>query len=581
MKDWLEDYIRGSLCYGGTLVDRESGHMSAAGSKGSLKSISMPSLMELGKSQRGDNVSSMLSEVGLDLLGCDDIESICGLLTSTMRKVMDFDIGRLSWRPLDLDYDDSTSEFNNEDFPEFFDFSSKDNMVVDRDPLCLDGALPEGDGPLYIECYSGSFRAKTPNGDPLVLKLKSALSVPLEYKGEKIGQVALFSSSEKGGSRQSEGILEPIWKALGNSLGRILEMESLKRERDRSRDLLDGTDDMIVVWRNRDSVWEIDCNRKAEEMIDMSEIIPDMMDGPFFVPPGKEWERAMSAWNSTFESGRPSQIDLQMTDRHGLKRSFFCKFRPIYEDGDEGTISGVRMTGVEMDTLDSGIRQLEVTNRTYRLLLSVLSHDLKNPLAAVRGYSELIEYADSEKMTDYIAKISSLTKRMSDTISLANTFAQLQEGKVSSEFESIDLKKMIDNCLEMLYPKTESYNVIFEPGEGIFDIRGHRLVEQVVLNLLDNAMKYSDPKTEIRIRLEADLSGITMSVSDKGRGVPDKYKTSIFERFSRIRDDSGIMGAGLGLAISKGICELHRGKIWVEDNTGGGSVFKVFLPWEP
>jgi signal transduction histidine kinase len=555
--------------------------MTSSGDRDRFGSLVLSTILDGERMDDSTIFSSLVSRFGLDLMGCDEVSDICSLVTDTMRKVMDFDIGRFSWRPLDMDVDESISDFMEDDLPESFNFSARDNIVVNNDPLCFEGRIPESEGPVQLDCYSGSFRAKTPHGDPIVINLRSALSVPLKYKNEKIGQIMLFSSSEKDRENYSEDLLGPVWKVLGSSLGKVLEMESLRRERDRSRDLLDGTDDIIVVWRNRDSVWEIDCNRKAEEMMNMKEIMPDMMDGPFFVAPGKEYERAMNTWSSTFESGHSGQIDLQIPDRKGRARPFLCKFRAIRENDDKGPIIGVRMTGVEMDTLDSGVRQLESTNRTYRLLLSVISHDLKNPLAAVRGYSELMEYADEDKKVEYLSKITSLTKRMSDTISLAKTFAQLQEGKITSEFESIDLKMMVDNCLEMLYPKTETFDIIFEPGEGVFDIRGHRLLEQVALNLLDNAMKYSNQGTEIRVSLEADLSGIILSVSDRGKGVPDQFKTSIFERFSRVEDNSGIIGAGLGLAISKGICELHRGKIWVEDNPGGGSVFRVFLPWEP
>ncbi len=580
MKEWKEESIRGSLGFQGALSGQNSGQIPAAGITGNLGSVIFPGLFDIGHTLGGEAVSSIYSDAGIALLGCDDIDSIRDVLRRTMKGVTDFDVGRLSWRPLDVDLEDTGSEFISEDLPESFDFSMKDRIVVTDDPLCLEGPIIECDDPLYQEGYTGTFRGKTPNGDPIVLNLRSSLSVPLEYRGERIGQLALFSSSERRDINQTIGSLEPLWKVLGHSLGRVLEIESLRRERDRSRDLLDGTDDIIVVWRNKDSVWDINCNRKAEEIIDMQGVIPDMLDGPFFIPPGREWERAMNVWSSTFISGDPGQIDLQITDRNGCGRSFICTFRAIREEDPEGPIVGVRMTGVEMETLESGVHQLEATNRTYRLLLSVLSHDLKNPLSAVKGYSELMDYVDEEKVKDYIRKINSLTRRMNDTINLANTFAQLQEGNIKPDFGSIDVKSMVDNCLEMLYPKTESFTIMYEAGKGDFEIKGHKFLEQVVLNLLENAIKYSGQGTEIRISLNADLKGIVLSVSDRGKGVPDIHKESIFERFTRIEDGSAIMGEGLGLAISKGICELHNGRIWVEDNPGGGSIFRVFLPWD-
>jgi len=517
-----------------------------------------------------------LAVLSTSLLSSETVDQFIEVLSKELKVIVDFDVGSMKWKALDLTDDDIPIEFLEDDLPEQRDFSTRSNIRISDDPVCIDQGRSFEEGPVFMDCFQGSYRALTPIGDPVVINLRSMISVPLKYDSELIGTLHLFSSRERSTENDLKKIMEPIWELVSTSLGKVLKLEAMKRERDRAQDLLDCSDDILILWKNNDSVWEIDCNRVAEDVIDMENISPDLMDGPFFVPPGTEWDRAVLAWNSTYDSGQPHQMDLHLRDRSGMDRSFLCKFRPIRSDGN---ITGVKMTGVEMDSLDDGMRQLETTNRTYRLLLSVLSHDLKNPLSAIRGYNELMEYSDDDKRKEYSKKMLSLIDRMKDTISMSSTFSQLQEGRVSGDFDDIDVEKMVNSCVEMLYPKAKEHEIRFSFQGERHTVKGHRLLEEVVINLLDNAMKFSETGSEITVGLDADIEGIRLSVSDRGIGIPDKFKDTIFNRFSRAYEDTGIRGTGLGLAISKGITELHDGRIWVEDNPGGGSIFKVFLPW--
>ncbi len=578
MRDWLEKNTRGSLSAEGIFRVEGSASVPSSSTKRGHEDMHLPSI----GIDRGIFIPTSPKKIDPlfipELLECKDVNIFCDVMVKHLGDMMDFDIGTLKWRPLDLNNEEGSLEYPEEDLPEQLEFTKRTNLVIGKASIYPDEEMVSDDSPSFIDDYSGSFRAKSAFGDPIMINLRSAIFVPLRYQGELIGRLSLYSSSMKRSSDDLKDLLSPLWPTIGCALGRILEHHSMNIENDRTRDLLDSTDDILIIWRNRGDVWEVDCNRKAEELIDMREVSPDLMDGPFFVPRGKERERASIAWDSTYRSGESHQLDLELIDRSGEPRSFLCKFKPLI---NEGTVEGIRMTGVEMETLESGMRGLESANRTYRLLLSVLSHDLLNPLSAISGYNELQEYADEKKKMVYINKISSLTRRMSETISMVKTFSQLQEGKLSSDLESIDLSKMVSTCIEMLYPKTEDHNIIFESADTSFKIKGHGFLQQVILNLLDNSMKYCEKGAEIHIGLGSTVSGITLSVQDNGHGVPDRYKRSIFERFTRGERSTGIMGSGLGLAISKGIVDLHNGDIWVEDNPDGGSIFRVFLPWEP
>ena len=102
------------------------------------------------------------------------------------------------------------------------------------------------------------------------------------------------------------------------------------------------------------------------------------------------------------------------------------------------------------------------------------------------------------------------------------------------------------------------------------------MIEDVFENLISNAFKYGAADGTIRIDVRDDGDRWRVSVADEGEGIPDEAKQKVFERFERLRKE-GVKGIGLGLAIAKRIVDLHGGRIWVEDNPGGGAVFCVLL----
>jgi two-component system sensor histidine kinase KdpD len=104
------------------------------------------------------------------------------------------------------------------------------------------------------------------------------------------------------------------------------------------------------------------------------------------------------------------------------------------------------------------------------------------------------------------------------------------------------------------------------------------LMAQALVNLLDNALKYSPPDRPITIRAEATGSELRLTVVDEGPGIPEEDKTRIFDKFYRVQRSAEVMGTGLGLPISKGIVEAHGGHIWASNQEGQGAAFTILLP---
>ncbi|MFO8052022.1 MAG: GAF domain-containing sensor histidine kinase [Thermoplasmatota archaeon] len=516
-------------------------------------------------------------ELTLRIMDAGDLEGLISVLKDDLPLHIPFEMGSIRWKepeegPVgewDIDVED--------DFPECRDFVSEHYPLSGARELDIEEDIECRVTDPWAGGMNGQCRARTRTGDPVLIRLRSALVVPLYYNKDRVGVMSLYSSREEAFRDLSDDeSTKVLWRAVGNSLGRSLDSDGLRRDRDRSRTLLDSSEDILVLWRRNGSLWEIDCNKKADIFINRPELLPDMMEGPFFAPPGKEWDRGMFAWSKAFDEGEDYQVNLELVDIDGHIRPHLCTFSPYME---EGNTVGVKMTAIETARIDEAVERLEKMNNCYRTLISTLSHDLNNPISAILGYSDLLRFAKGEKKRAYIEKISGLSARMSRTIDMVKVLSRIQEGELRKDFRLLDISSMIRRSLENLSPDILSYDISCDLREENSQIIGHEMLEQVLMNILDNAMKYSPKNSRISIDLSADIVGMTISIKDQGDGVPDRYKESIFRRFDGSDMGEGIQGTGFGLAIAKGIVELHRGRIWVEDNEPSGSVFKIKLPW--
>jgi len=583
MGDWWRKLIPDSVSFGSWPEGRQMQEKGCMHDGGKGRSYVIPrtlgSRSEVKIDGDGPTDPLVLSRLFSSICSSGDVKDLIDVLSRGLPPVVPFEVGSLRWMQFSSYGEDWGMELIEDEFPESIDFIASGNVMRGAMDLSIDDTLEKTSTGHGERCMETICRARMDNGDPVLIKLRSGLMVPLSGGGREVGMLSLFSSKEgvlEG--METDPFLSPLWSAVGSTLARVLELSNTRSELERSRELLDSSEDLLVLWKSSNSLWEIECNRKAEGFINRPDLCPGMMEGPFFAPPGREWERANFAWTRAFEAGETYQLDLQLMDPDGKLGSYLCTFSPYMKDGG---VQGVKMTGMEIAKLDRAMGNLERLNRGYRLILSVLTHDLKNPLSAVSGYSELLRYDDGSNQERYVERIHKMTSRMNHTLTLAKLLAEVQEGKLGGDLEEIDLPPLIENCIDMLQHRMDGRRFNFIHVGSSFSIKGHPFLEQVIINILENALRYSPKDSIIDIELLTGIDGLTLSVRDRGEGVPDEYKMSIFERFERSSRKDGISGTGMGLAISKGIVELHKGRIWVEDNEPSGSDFRVFLPWDP
>jgi len=210
------------------------------------------------------------------------------------------------------------------------------------------------------------------------------------------------------------------------------------------------------------------------------------------------------------------------------------------------------------------------------MFISIISHDLKNPLTVIRGYNELLGGMVDEKARLYVRKIEDGVMKMNAIIDEARLYSRIKDEGYMRDFEEKGVGEIIASAIESISEKASRNNISLSFEMKNPPVRAHKTLENVFLNLIDNAIKYSPPGTSVEIGVEEN-NVVRVWVKDSGKGIPDEFKDMIFEKFERGTVE-GIEGSGLGLAIAKEIVRRHSGRIWVENNFPCGSIFYVELP---
>jgi signal transduction histidine kinase len=232
------------------------------------------------------------------------------------------------------------------------------------------------------------------------------------------------------------------------------------------------------------------------------------------------------------------------------------------------------------------ITRTEQNKAMRQQMTSNIAHELKTPIASVRGYIETLivnRDLDEEKRNHFLEKALAQSTRLTDLINDIVTLNKLDETGSNFPFEEVDVAAVVtevrDNLMADIMRKGMKVEIEIEPGTTV---NGNRsLVVSVIQNLLENAITYAGENVTVTVRSIPGEPGFrTFSFADNGIGIPEEHQSRIFERFYRIDDGrsrkSG--GTGLGLAIVKNAILLHKGEVSVRTRPGGGAEFIFSLP---
>jgi signal transduction histidine kinase len=216
--------------------------------------------------------------------------------------------------------------------------------------------------------------------------------------------------------------------------------------------------------------------------------------------------------------------------------------------------------------------------------VSLVSHELRSPMAAVIGASRTLQerwrLLTAEQRESFLALIADETTRLADLVADVLDTSRLEAGTFSYRFEDVELAELVGDAVESAMLTQHEVAVVAAVTGRLPTIRGDRArLRQVVGNLIDNAVKYSPEDGEVEVRAFAADGGVRVSVRDTGPGIPREYQARIFEKFGRVdMPGSSKPGTGLGLFIARSIAEAHGGTLEVNSLPREGATFVLTLP---
>ena len=228
-------------------------------------------------------------------------------------------------------------------------------------------------------------------------------------------------------------------------------------------------------------------------------------------------------------------------------------------------------------------RERELSELKSRFV-SMASHEFRTPLSTILSSASLIERytapGTEDKRQRHVDKIKSSISNLTAILDDFLSVSKLEEGKVESYFEDLDLVIVLNDVIdEMSVLKKEHQQIVLQTGlENLHLYSDKKLVVNILLNLISNAIKYSEPGTTVTISLDQHQGTAVLKVTDEGMGIPEAEQKHMFERFFRASNVTNIQGTGLGLNIVKKYVDMLHGTITFESALGEGTTITINLP---
>jgi len=233
------------------------------------------------------------------------------------------------------------------------------------------------------------------------------------------------------------------------------------------------------------------------------------------------------------------------------------------------------------------LAEAETANAAKAEFLAAMSHELRTPLNAIGGYTELLSLGLGGPITaeqsDYLERIRRSQQHLMGIITDLLNFSRIETGHLTYEIAPISLSDVVASVVALVEPQADAKGISLQVGEGSIECEalGDRAkVDQILLNLLSNALKFTAAKGTVKVQCHATAHTASISVIDTGMGVPPDKLEAIFEPFVQLGRSlsSAHEGTGLGLAISRDLARAMNGELGASSTVGAGSTFTLTLP---
>jgi len=407
--------------------------------------------------------------------------------------------------------------------------------------------------------------------------------------GKKIEHFETVRQSKDGRNIPVSVSVSPVVDVLGNVIGaskiaRDISEQHKARERQATlAAIIDSSDDCILskTLEGYITSW----NKAAEKMFGYTEAEALGKHISLIIPPGRLNEEQYIIG----EVRKGNKVDHFQTIRlakDGREIDISLSVSPVVNAA--GRVIGA--SKIARDISDQLAAQAE-NARLYQEIKSLnqkkdefiglASHELKTPLTSINGYLQILSRTIEDKQSQvFLNKTRLQVKKLSALVNDLLDVSKIEAGKLQMAIEPFDIRQLIDDTIEMIGLSNQAYEIHLNTSFDHLVVTGdpHR-IEQVLINLLTNAIRYSPGADRVVVSLNADEHQAQVLVQDFGMGIAPEQLQHIFSRFYRVDNmPPSISGLGIGLFLSNEIISRHRGRIWVESEPGQGSTFSFRLP---
>ncbi|KAA9035926.1 PAS domain-containing sensor histidine kinase [Ginsengibacter hankyongi] len=286
-----------------------------------------------------------------------------------------------------------------------------------------------------------------------------------------------------------------------------------------------------------------------------------------------DYDNINTAWVHSLTTGEPYVFDVRLRNKDGEYRWHAAKGEPVLDKDNKI----VKWVGAFTDIQDQKIREEKKDE-----FISIASHELKTPLTTAQAYLQILELlldGNNKEANLYAKKASQSVRRLNELISELLDVSKIQLGKLNYTLTTFNFNNMIENTVENVQLTSKTHSII-KTGNVYDEVTGDEdRLQQVIVNLLINAIKYSPGADKVFIALEQEEDMIKVSVKDLGIGIAKHSLDKIFEKYHRVEEHAvHFQGLGIGLFISYEIIQRHHGKLWAESEAGKGSTFYFTIP---
>ncbi|MCD6382849.1 MAG: PAS domain S-box protein [Thermoplasmata archaeon] len=253
--------------------------------------------------------------------------------------------------------------------------------------------------------------------------------------------------------------------------------------------------------------------------------------------------------------------------------------------GEDGEVVGYVHSVRDVTEIVEAEEKLKRESEFRAVLLRILGHDLRQPLQIISGYADMLCATQrDEKSIKYCRNLKRGVKLAEDILESIRIYTRLSSGKIEKRYIPKPLREIVSEAVESVIEKASDRGTeIIVQYDGVDEaavVRVFEGINNVLVNLLDNAIKYGPEGQKIKLTIRRRDGDLVFSVEDQGPGIPEEEFQRIFEDFTRLKGEIEIPGIGLGLTIVKGLVEFYGGEVVVENVKPHGARFTFTIPQE-